>query len=55
MDYAQEGTLIFIFFIYSYFCFKVIVELNKDRKKDLNKNIMENEEQNEKLIENNEV
>ena len=50
MDYIQELTLIFIFFIYSYFCYKVILELNKDRKKDINQNMMEDEEQNEKLI-----
>lgn len=50
MDYIQEGTLIFIFFIYSYFCYKVLLELNKDRKKDINEKMLEDEEQIEKLI-----
>ena len=55
MDYAQEVTLIFIFFMYSYFCFKVILELNKDRKKNNNQNIIEDKEQNKKLIQSDEV
>tara|TARA_B100001250_G_C19545684_1_gene676666 strand:+ start:347 stop:514 length:168 start_codon:yes stop_codon:yes gene_type:complete len=50
MDYIQEGTLTFIFLIYIYFFYKVLRELNKDRKKDINQNMMEDEEQIEKLI-----
>jgi len=51
MDYIQEGTLTFIFLIYLYFFYKVLRELNKDRKKDINQNMFEDKEQNEKLVE----